>query len=69
LTPVAPDIAQDQLQELETEIRQAWIDYTARLRELTGEQYEQAESDAWELLQMELRRLDGERESLAGAVQ
>ena len=37
----------------------------ARLRELTGAEYERVESESWEELQMELRRLDGERESLA----
>ena len=63
MTPVAPDI--DQLQELDAEIRQAWIDYNEHLRELIGAEYEQAEADAWERLQLELRRLEGERESLA----
>lgn len=62
MTPVAPDI--EQLQELDAETRLAWSAYTERLRELTGEEYERLESESWEELQAELRRLEGERESL-----
>lgn len=61
MTSVAPD----QLQELDAETRQAWATYSAELRELAGEEYEQAESESWEALQAELRRLEKERESLA----
>jgi hypothetical protein len=63
MTSVAPDM--DQLQELDAEARQAWATYSEHLRELTGEEYEQAESESWEALQAELRRLEKERESLA----
>ena len=63
MTPVAPDI--DQLQELEAETRQAWTVYSERLRELSGDDYERVETECWEELQMELRRLDSEREALA----
>ena len=62
MTPVAPDI--EQLQELDAETRLAWSAYTERLRELTGEEYERLESESWDELQAELRRLEGERESL-----
>lgn len=62
MTPVAPDI--EQLQELDAETRLAWSAYTERLRELTGEEYERLESQSWDELQAELRRLEGERESL-----
>ena len=61
--PVAPDI--DQLEELEAETRQAWTAYRERLRELSGQDYERVEAECWEELQMELRRLEGEREALA----
>ncbi|HET9103576.1 MAG TPA: hypothetical protein VFN55_09500 [Solirubrobacteraceae bacterium] len=61
--PVAPDI--EQLQELDAETRQAWHDYVERLSELSGEEYERREGEVWDELQTELRRLDGERESLA----
>ena len=63
MTSVAPDT--DQLQELDAETRQAWATYRAELRELSGEEYEQAETESWEALQTELRRLEKERESLA----
>ena len=62
MTPVAPDI--EQLQELDAETRLAWSAYTERLRELTGEEYERLESESWDELQAELRRLEGARESL-----
>ncbi|MGO9820711.1 MAG: hypothetical protein ACLPTJ_08680 [Solirubrobacteraceae bacterium] len=65
MTSVAPDT--DQLQELDAETRQAWATYSERLREVTGDEYEQVESESWEALQTELRRLDKERESLAVA--
>ena len=55
----------DQLRELEDRERTAWQDYHGRIRELTGEEYEQAESDSWEQLQRELRTLERRRSSLA----
>ena len=63
MTSVAPDT--DQPKELDAETRQAWATYSERLRELTGQEYEQAESESWEALQAELRRLEKERESIA----
>ncbi len=60
--PVAPEF--EQLQELDAETRQAWSAYNERLRELTGAEYERTEDQSWEELQIELRRLEGERESL-----
>ena len=65
LTSVAPDT--DQLQELDAEIRQAWAAYSERLRELSGDAYEQLESEAWDELQTELRRLETARESLTAS--
>ncbi len=62
MTSVAPDT--DQLQELDAETRQAWATYSEQVRELTGEEYERVESESWETLQAELRRLESERESL-----
>ncbi len=61
--PVAPDI--EQLQELDAETRQAWSGYSERLRELSGPEYERVESESWEELQSQLRRLERQRESLA----
>ena len=65
LTSIAPDT--DQLQELDAEIRQAWAAYTERLRELSGDEYERIESESWDELQTELRRLETARESLAAS--
>jgi hypothetical protein len=65
LTSIAPDT--DQLQELDAEIRQAWAAYTERLRELSGAEYERIESECWDELQTELRRLENARESLTAS--
>ncbi len=61
MTSVAPDT--DHLQELDAETRQAWSAYIERLRTLTGEEYERIESESWEQLQTELRRLEDARDS------
>ncbi len=53
------------LRELEEDTRQAWLLYSERLRELSGEEYERVESDSWEELQNELRRVDERRAQLA----
>jgi hypothetical protein len=55
----------EKLQELEDRERQAWSDYSDRIRELTGGEYEQAENESWERLQRELRSLERRRSSLA----
>jgi hypothetical protein len=62
MTATAPDT--DRLRELEADTRQAWVAYTERLRELTGEEYERAEPESWIELQAELERLEREREAL-----
>ncbi len=62
MTATAPDT--DRLRELEADTRQAWSAYSERLRELTGEEYERAESESWSELQNELQRLEREREAL-----
>jgi cell division septum initiation protein DivIVA len=63
MTATAPDT--DRLRELEADTRQAWSAYSERLRELTGEEYERAESESWIELQNELQRLEREREALS----
>jgi hypothetical protein len=45
---------------LEEEQRRAWADYVARLRGLTGAEYDRAEQEAWDDLQHALRTLRGE---------
>ena len=56
----------DMLRDLDHGTRQAWRAYSERLRGLTGEEYESAESESWGELQRELRRLERRRQTLAG---
>jgi hypothetical protein len=62
VTTTAPDLAQ--LRELDEGTRRAWAAYNERLRDLAGDEYEQAESDSWSELQLELERLERRRASL-----
>jgi hypothetical protein len=62
VTAVAPD--SDKLRELEDDTRRAWNAYNDRLRELRGDEYEQAEHESWSKLQTELRRVERRRQSL-----
>jgi hypothetical protein len=62
VTAIAPDT--DELRELDEGTRRAWGDYSARLRDLTGEEYEHAERESWAKLQSELRRLERRRATL-----
>jgi hypothetical protein len=62
LPPIAPDT--DNLHELEADTALAWSNYSGRLRELSGDEYERVESESWDELQTELRRLDRRRERL-----
>ena len=61
MTSIAP---MHTLRELEEDTRQAWLRYSERLRELSGQEYERVESESWEELQNELRRVDERREKL-----
>jgi cell division septum initiation protein DivIVA len=56
----------DKLRELDNFEREAWRAYSQRLRELTGEEYERAESESWAELQRELRQLARRRKTLSG---
>ena len=62
MTAFAPDI--EKLRELDDGARRAWVAYKERLHELTGDEYEQAESESWDKLQRELRRLERRRQTL-----
>ncbi len=62
MTSIAPDA--EQLQQLDEGTRDAWSAYNVRLRGLTGQEYERVEPESWEALQSELRRIQGQRESL-----
>ncbi|MEA2212779.1 MAG: hypothetical protein QOF83_2727 [Solirubrobacteraceae bacterium] len=66
MTPVVPEA--ELLQELDAETRLAWSAYIERVRELTGDEYERVEPKSWDELQTELRRLEGERESLTHTI-
>ncbi|HWE12132.1 MAG TPA: hypothetical protein VG365_01395 [Solirubrobacteraceae bacterium] len=54
----------ERLRELDADTRQAWSAYSDGLRELSGDEYERAESESWTALQDELRRLERERDEL-----
>ena len=46
------------LEELDERTQDAWAAYSERLRDLTGREYDDAEPDAWDRLQGELRELE-----------
>jgi hypothetical protein len=54
------------LADIEQRERQAWDEYTDRLRGLAGRDYEEAEDESWDRLQKRLRELDDERQLVAG---
>jgi cell division septum initiation protein DivIVA len=62
VTTIAAD--EERLRELDADTSRAWVEYSERLRDLTGVQYEQAEHESWEQLQAELRELERERAEL-----
>jgi hypothetical protein len=62
LTAITSD--RDGLRELDAETRRAWSAYSARLRDVTGDEYEHAERESWAQLQSELSRLERRRQSL-----
>jgi hypothetical protein len=63
VTTIAPDT--EKLRELDDETRRAWNEYYDSVQDLTGEEYEQVELDAWETLQDELRRIERRRSLLS----
>ena len=63
MTSIAAD--DERLRELDADMRRAWGEYSERVRELTGAEYERVEHESWEQLQLELRELERERASLA----
>lgn len=54
----------ESLQELDEGARRAWKTYCDTLQSLTGEAYERAELESWQVLQHELRRLEHNRRRL-----
>ena len=51
-------------EQLDARTRDAWASYSARLQDLVGSDYDEAERDAWADLQAALRAIDGERAEL-----
>ena len=64
MTTIAAD--EERLRELDADTHRAWTEYSERLRDLAGEEYERAEHESWEQLQAELREFERERAELAG---
>ena len=59
MTTAAPrDEIQATLEELAERTQDAWTAYSESLRDLTGRDYDEAESDAWDRLQQQLRDLE-----------
>ncbi len=56
----------EKLRELDDGERQAWQAYSDQLRDLSIEEYERVESESWDELQRELRRLERRRRTLTG---
>ena len=54
----------EKLRELDDGKRQAWQTYSEALRDLNGEEYNRTESESWDELQRELRRLERRRKTL-----
>jgi hypothetical protein len=56
----------DKLNEIDADIRRAWQEYHEYLHALTGQEYADAEPEAWELLQDELQDIEHRRAILSG---
>ena len=56
----------EKVRELDAFERQAWQAYSQRLQDLSGEDYERAESDSWAELQRQLVQLARRRKTLTG---
>ncbi len=57
-TAVPPNEAPAKLEELHERTQEAWATYSDTLRDLTGRDYDEAEAEAWDRLQRELRDLE-----------
>ena len=64
MTTIAFDV--DRLRELDAGTQEAWRSYRDRLRDLSGEEYERVETQGWDELQRELRRIARRRKTLIG---
>jgi hypothetical protein len=50
--------------DIDVRTKQAWASYNESVRELEGQEYEDAEGKSWDRLQRKLRQLDEERQLL-----
>ena len=55
------------LADIDERTRQAWSTYNESLRDLQGQDYEQAEDESWGRLQKRLKQLEDERALVEGA--
>ncbi len=62
MTTIAFDV--DRLRELDAGTQDAWRGYRDSLRDLSGVEYERVETEAWDELQRELRRIARRRKTL-----
>ena len=67
MTTFISDQQARKLADIEARKGQAWASYNESLRELSGQDYEDAEDRSWDRLQETLRQLDEERQLLADA--
>jgi hypothetical protein len=66
MTTYISDQQAQRLAEIDVRTREAWADYTEELRELKGRDYEEAEDQSWDRLQLTLKQLDDERQLVEG---
>jgi hypothetical protein len=66
MTTYISDQQAQRLAEIDVRTREAWADYTEELRELKGRDYEEAEDQSWDRLQLTLKLLDDERQLVEG---
>jgi hypothetical protein len=62
VTTIAFDV--DRLRELDAGTQEAWKAYRESLRDLTSDEYERVETESWDELQRELRRIARRRKTL-----
>jgi hypothetical protein len=62
VTTIAFDV--DRLRELDAGTQAAWKTYRDTLRDLAGVEYERVETESWDELQRELRRIARRRKTL-----
>ena len=66
MTAFTQEQATRKLADIDVRIKQAWEAYNESLRDLAGQEYEDAEGQSWDRLQSRLRELDGERQLVVG---